>query len=33
MVLDIIKDRISIRRYTGREVTEEQIRDILDAAF
>ncbi|MBQ1357923.1 MAG: nitroreductase family protein [Oscillospiraceae bacterium] len=33
MVLDIIKDRRSIRRYTDREVTEEQIREILDAAF
>lgn len=33
MVLDIIRNRRSIRRYTDREVTEEQIREILDAAF
>lgn len=33
MVLDIIRSRRSIRRYTDREVTEEQIREILDAAF
>ena len=33
MVLDIIRNRRSIRRYTDREVTEEQIREIPDAAF
>lgn len=33
MLLDIIKNRRSIRKYTDRKVTEDQIREILEAAF
>ena len=33
MVLDVIKNRRSIRKYTGEPVTDAQIREILEAAF
>jgi len=32
-MLDIIRNRRSIRKYTGQPVTDEQIREILGAAF
>ena len=33
MLLDAIRERRSIRKYTGEPVSEEQIREILEAAF
>ncbi len=33
MVLEVIQNRRSIRKYTDQPVTEEQIREILEAAF
>ena len=33
MLLDVIKERRSIRKYTDQKVSEEQIREILEAAF
>ena len=33
MLLDVIRDRRSIRKYTDQKVTEDEIREILTAAF
>ena len=33
MLLDVIKERRSIRKYTDQKVSEDQIREILEAAF